>query len=146
MEIPNMTNGISEAAGSKFFWILISAAAVGLMGGVGSFITVMINVASLKANSDNMQSMLTEVRNDLKMATQNRYTSDQAATDRATTQGEINSIRETTMNVMIKNNEGLNTQITKCLELLAQQQKEIVELELFKAKADEKLRLVGDKQ
>lgn len=112
-----------EGQYQRLFWVMFSAMSAGTLAIVGTFITMMINVATLSTTLDNLQHTVVEIKADLVSSSQKRYTSDQASSDRSSMMALVNELQATNRD----------------------QESVIRELLQFKARAEERLRLANSK-
>ena len=111
----------------RFFWILISSCVGVVFAGAGSFFLT-------KATVDQQTKILDELRIDVKKLAETRYTNDQAAQDRASMLTVSAADRKAFMDSINSMRESWTTLIHEQSDINREQNKQLTELLMFKAK------------
>lgn len=76
---------------SKFFWVVVSTAALGMVGTAGAFMNLNSNVNVMSNRIGTLENRLVKVEDKLDAASSQRYTSTDASADRAAVITQIQS-------------------------------------------------------
>lgn len=85
---------LNESFYSRMFWVMVAIAGTVVVTGIGSFISVQVSLASNAKDISNIQGSIAEIKVDLKESGRSRYTAEQAALDRNTTDSRMRSVED----------------------------------------------------